>query len=262
VLVGTANASPAASDYLQIVQYIEGYRIARLAFGTATARPITLAFWVKAHRTGTYSGSISNNASGGAARFYTFTFTLSVADTWEYKTVTIPGDVTGTWQTTNVSGLVLSVCIMSGSTYLGTPNVWGSTSYVGATGQINGVAATSDVFYITGVVVLPGTQAPTAAQSPLIMRPYDQELMTCFRYWRRFNLGSAGYKNAGNTTGVFYAMTPMRSTPTISVLSSGNVSVDGAISRSALPDGINITFVAASVGGYILNEMLALDARL
>src|SRR5215475_5332767 len=94
VSVTTANASPGATDFLFINQRIEGFRARRLAWGTAAASPLSLGFWVKAHRIGSYSGSIRN---GAANRSWVFTFSISASDTWEYKTTTVSGDVAGTW---------------------------------------------------------------------------------------------------------------------------------------------------------------------
>jgi hypothetical protein len=109
-----------------------------------------------------------------------------VSDAWEYKTVTIPGDVSGTWAKDNTVGMRIQFANACGPTYTApAANVWTAGIYVAAPGQVNGVAATTDNFRITGVTVLPGTQAPTAAQSPNVMRPYDQELVTCKRYFQK-----------------------------------------------------------------------------
>ena len=174
-----ANAAPAAGNCAVFFQRIEGWRVARLAWGTASAQPITIGFWVSAFRAGNYSGLVSNGAGN---RSYVYPFTINAPSTWEYKIVTIPGDTTGTWAKDNTVGLTIGFTMMAGTTLQTAPNVWTAGGFYGVTGTINGVATTSDVMYITGVVVLPGIEAPTAARSPLIMRPYDQELVTCQRY--------------------------------------------------------------------------------
>jgi hypothetical protein len=182
VTVTTAEAVLGASDYLVLFQNIEGYRTSRLVFGTANAQPVSIGFWTKIHRTGTYSGSLRNAALN---RSYPFTFTQNVSDTWEYKTVTLPGDVIGTWVgNTNGVGLALIFSMACGTTLAGPVNTWAAANYFGATGTTNGVAALTDTFQITGVVVLPGLQLPSAARSPFIMRPFGQELTTCQRYWQ------------------------------------------------------------------------------
>jgi len=198
ITVPVANAAPAAGHYANIIHHVEGYRVSRLAWGTANAVPITLGFWVLAVRTGTYSGSVSNAAGN---RSYVFTFTVNVSNSFEYKTITIPGDsnTAATWLKDNGVGLNLYFAMMTGTTYQTTAGTWTAGLFIGATGAINGVAATSDVFCITGVVVLPGTQAPTAAQSPLLMRPFDQELVTCQRYWE--SSYDYGYATGSITSG-------------------------------------------------------------
>ena len=186
VFISVANTSPGATDDCTIDTRIEGYRVARLAWGTSGAQPITLSFWVAAARAGNYSGAVVN---GAANRSYPFAFTINAASTWEYKTVVIPGDTTGTWAKDNTKGMQIYFAMMAGSSRQAAAGAWVAGDYRGVTGTINGVAATSDVFQITGVVVLPGIEAPSAARSPLIMRPYDQELLTCKRYWQRQVLG-------------------------------------------------------------------------
>jgi len=180
--VTVANASPAAGNYAVLTHAIEGYRMSRLLFGTASARSITLGFWVNASRTGLLSGALLN---GAANRSCTFSYTVNAANVWEYKTVTIPGDVTGTWAKDHTAGVFLSFTMMAGSTACTTPGVWTAGLFWGAPGTVNCCATTSDNFAISGLVVLPGTQAPAAAQSPLLMRPYDQELLICKRYYQK-----------------------------------------------------------------------------
>ena len=182
IVVTTAGpATPAAGDNVYLAHRIEGYRIARLSWGTTNAQPITLCFWTRHVRTGLYSVSIRTAASD---RSYIATYTQNVSDTPEYKVVTIPGETTGTWANTNVSAMVIGFALATGATQTApAANTWYTTNYTAAPGQVNAVQATTDRFRITGLVVLPGLEAPTAARSPLIMRPYDQELLTCQRYW-------------------------------------------------------------------------------
>jgi hypothetical protein len=112
--VSTASASPAASDYAMFQQYIEGYRVVRLGWGAAGASPISIGFWVFANRPGNYSGSIMN---GAANRSYPFSFTINSGSTWEFKTITAPGDTTGSWVKDNGTGLQICISMMAGSTY-------------------------------------------------------------------------------------------------------------------------------------------------
>jgi hypothetical protein len=226
VTVTTAEASMGSGDLAYIQTPIEGYRVSRLAFGGASAQSVSIGFWTKIHRIGTYFGCIQNSV---ANRTYPFSFTQNVSDTWEFKTVTIPGDTTGTWLMTNGVGLYLVFAIALGSTYSGAANVWAAASYIGVTGSINGVAATSDVFQITGVIVLPGIELPSAARAPLIMRPFDLELQLCKRYFekRYVNLlftATAGGQYCSTVT----SLITKRASPTLSQTGISNTNMSAA----------------------------------
>ena len=180
----TPQVTLAAADNVFVQQYIEGYRVARLAWGTAGARPITLAFWTAHHRTGIYSGVVSNAASN---RSYAFSYTQNVSDAPEYKTVTIKGDTAGVWQADNGIGMQIVFSAGAGATFVAPlVNTWLSGNYTAAPGQVNAVASVDDKMYFTGVVILPGTEAPTAERSPYIMRSFDQELPICQRYYFKY----------------------------------------------------------------------------
>ena len=212
--VSTASGSLAAGDLVVPIAPIEGYRIARLAWGSASAQPITIGFWACHNRTGIYSVTILNAAG---TRSYAATYTQNVSNTAEYKTVTIPGCTDGAWNTTNGIGIQIAFAMAAGSTYIApSNNSWLTATYFAGTGQINGVAATSDAFRITGVVVLPGSEAPAAARSPLIMRPFDQELLTCKRYYQKtFNGSGSAY--ATFAVQMIFSYDEMRATPTLSI---------------------------------------------
>jgi len=252
VWVGTVNSVPAAGDAVYISTRIEGYRVARLQWGTAGASPITIAFWVYAARAGAYSGAVANAAFN---RSYPFPFTVNAPHTWEYKTVSIPGDTTGTWAKDDTSGMSVIFTMMAGSTYLGTAYTWTASGKLGVTGMINtGVAATTDQFQITGIVVLPGIEAPSEPRWPLIMRPYDQELVTCQRYWSKSQARLQSYCLAGQN---FMMTVPfpvqMRATPTmdISGVSSVNLSFGPGITTPA--DNTVITIYATALAAGTAN---------
>ncbi|MET0710192.1 MAG: hypothetical protein ABWY82_25620, partial [Tardiphaga sp.] len=210
-VVTTANAAPAAGNYCAFVHHIETGRVSRLAWGKASASPITMAFWVRAVRTGTYSGVVTNE---DFSRCYPFNFTISLSNTWEYKTITVPGDTGGAWFRINYAGIRISFCLMAGATYTAPANAWVGGTFFGANGTTNAVAATSDAFSITGLVVLPGNVAPQEARSPFIMRPYDQELVTCQRYFQFVSSGSNGIAVNATTAALRCTfLIPMRPTP-------------------------------------------------
>jgi hypothetical protein len=172
----TGTVSPlTASDRLLVRQSIEGFNTADLSFGTASATTITISFWVKASVSGQFGGAISNSALN---RSYVFNFTVSSADTWEYKTVTVVGDTTGTWVgATNGVGLHLTISMATGSTYITTANAWQAGDYLNTSSSVNLMATSGATFYITGVQLEKGSTATS-----FDYRPYGTELALCQRY--------------------------------------------------------------------------------
>ena len=172
--VTTADASLAATDQYYVSQIIEGLNVADLAWGTASAATVTLSFWVYSSLTGTFGGAIRNSAQN---RSYPFTYTISSANTWDQKTVTIAGDTSGTWLTTNGKGLDITWTLGLGSTYSGTAGAWAAANYKGASGVTNVMATNGATFYITGVQLEKGSTATS-----FDVRPYGTELQLCQRY--------------------------------------------------------------------------------
>jgi hypothetical protein len=180
--VTTADTSIASSDLASIALPVEGYRMAGLGFGTAGAKSISFGFWCKANRTGTYSLAIVNYTFG---RSYPLSFTINASGTWEWKTFTIPGDTTGTWASDNTCWGYLNICLMAGTAQVGAAGAWANAGYSGVTGTINGVAATSDYFQITGVVLIAGNYLLPSYAAERFIRPFDEELLLCQRYYEK-----------------------------------------------------------------------------
>jgi len=203
----------AASGQGYITHYIEGYNIADLGFGTANAKTVTLSFWIQSSITGTHSGALNNGAFN---RSYPFTYTISASNTWEYKTVTIAGDTTGTWGTTNGRGIVVTFNNGSGSTYLGTAGAWAGSQLYGATGSVALNSVTGSTWFITGVQLEVGTQATSFEY-----RQFGAELSLCQRYCyvQRANNGDRlGFGWTGTSTvasAVINVPVTMRSAPTL-----------------------------------------------
>jgi hypothetical protein len=179
-------------DTFYLAQRIEGYNIADLAWGTANAQTVTLSFWVRSSLTGTFGGSIFNAAGD---RSYAFSYTINAANTWEYETITIVGDTTGTWLTTNGIGLQLNFGLGVGSAFSGTAGAWSGSTLYAPTGATSVVGTNGATFYITGVQLEVGTQSTSFEY-----RPYGTELVLCQRYAiSTFPSGTAWAQNAGQT---------------------------------------------------------------
>jgi hypothetical protein len=182
--VTTADASIGASQLYIAEQFIEGFNVADLNFGTANAKTITISFWVRSSVTGTFSGSIADT---NYTRSYPFTYAISLANTFEYKTVTIAGDTTGTWNTGNGIGMRLYFDLGSGSSTKATAGAWTGSGTVGATGSTNLIATSGATWYVTGVQLEQNTSA-----TPFERRLYGQELALCQRYYYRIKSEAVG----------------------------------------------------------------------
>jgi len=214
-ITSSSAYSIVAGDYFGVYQRIEGFNTSDLAFGTASASTITLSFWVRSSLTGTFGGALNNS---GNSRSYPFTYTISSANTWEQKSVTVAGDTSGTWVGgTNGSGLQVTFGIGSGSTFSGTAGAWASANYSNATGAISVVGTSGATFYITGVQLEKGSTATS-----FDYRPYGTELQLCYRYYY-FLGGETAYQNintcvwygAGDAVGQFSYPVAMRANPTM-----------------------------------------------
>jgi hypothetical protein len=216
VTTTTADSSIAAGDYYIITHKIEGTNISDLAWGSASAKTVTLSFWVRSSLTGTFSGAL-NNSDGN--RSYPFSYTISSGNTWEYKTITIAGDTTGTWLTTTGRGIILRLSLGMGSTYSGTANAWAASDFYASSNETAKVIGTLNATWqITGVQLEVGSFASTFER-----RPYGTELQLCQRYYQT----TTAYYESPVTSGqdyaaVAYGATSMRATPTATGTSTSN----------------------------------------
>ena len=218
-LVTSSSAySVTSSDEFNITQPIEGFNFSDMAWGTANAQTITLSFWVRSSLTGTFGGALRNSS---LARNYPFSYTISTANTFEYKTITIAGDTSGTWVgATNGIGVYVGFSVGAGSSASGTAGAWAAGNKISATGAVSVVGTNGATFYITGVQLEAGTTA-----SPFEYRQYGTELQLCQRYFWRMSGVSGGNNTIASamvnaSTDVRAVLThpvPMRTTVSVSI---------------------------------------------
>ena len=167
------------TDYGSVYQPIEGSNVDDLLYGTAAARTTTLSFWVRCSVTGTFSGELQNYPNG--LRSYVYPYTINAANTWEYKTVTIPGDTGGTWQTGTNGQIFLGWNMGSGSNYGSATNLeWNAQNQFFITGSTQLVSTANATWDITGVQWELGSVA-----TPFEYRPFSVELEMCGRYYQQ-----------------------------------------------------------------------------
>jgi len=208
--------SVVASDFFSVNQPIEGFNLADLSWGTANAKTVTVSFWVRSSLTGTFAGAIRNNASDYN---YPFSYSISAANTWEQKSVTITGATSGTWATSNNRCAIVEFALGTGSDRHGTANSWNASNVWSFSGATSVVGTNGATFYITGVQLEVGTQATTFTTAG---GSYGAELALCQRYFYKLAAVSGtaliGVPYNGSLTNawlpIFYKVT-MRAIPTI-----------------------------------------------
>jgi hypothetical protein len=236
--------SVVSSDIFNIYPRIEGYNIADLGWGTASAATVTLSFWVRSSLTGSFGICLQNSAQN---RAYATTYTISSANTWEYKTITIAGDTSGTWLTNNLVGMSINIGLGNGSTYTApSNNTWTSGTYFGAVGATSVVGTSGATFYITGVMLEKGSTATNYD-----VRPYGTELALCQRYYEVLNSlsdsGGAVIVYGANTWATWQFKVTKRTRPTMGGIYTG--SLGGPSPEAARLDGASSTFAAWGFNG-------------
>ena len=254
--VTTADASLAAGQYAQILQNIEAQDLQHLDYGLSTAKTLTLSFWVKSSKTGTYCITAYKEDSTGSASTLLFPkeYTISSANTWEHKTITIEPDsqikaATGAIDDDSGVGIGIYWNLAQGSTYTGgTDGTWSTnTNHFATTNQVNWMDSTSNNFYLTGVQLEVGETA-----TPFEHRSYGDELARCQRYYHILNTFLDGLDNDGH--GRAFAQFPcqMRVAPTVSI-SGTYTAAQGYISG----------FNAYRLNGHVtINPATTFDAEL
>jgi hypothetical protein len=250
-VVSNSAYSIGAGDIFDVRQVIEGLNVSDLGWGTANAATVTLSFKVYSSLTGIFGGVLKNSNQD---RSYPFTYTVSSANTWTSVSVTIAGDTSGTWLTTNGAGIRVVFGLGVGSTYSGTAGSWAGASYYSATGATSVVGTNGATFYITGVQLEAGTTA-----TPFEQRLYGTELALCQRYYfytadGRFSGYVAGGSDQAQQLVIFPAT--MRAAPTVTLSTSGYSGDNNVSTLSAgntTPQSFTIT-ASKNPAGYFYSR--------
>jgi hypothetical protein len=256
----TTAATPVAADFGQLRQAIEGFNIAGLNWGTANALPVTLSFRVRASVTGTYAGVLQNS---GSTHTYAFTYAVSAANTWETKTVTIPGPTVGSWNVGNGIGAYVTFNLGTGSTQsTATVGSWIAGNFLNVTGTVNLVANAAATWYLAGVQLEEGPIA-TAFER----RGYQQELAMCQRYFEAVTYPPFYMPGTAATLmyiPVYYKTTKRTSSPNITLPSSTNAAYTAGGSNATpttwtvlgtSADSTSISIGNSSLGGVVTGTM-------
>jgi hypothetical protein len=235
--VTTADTSIAAGDYMILVQVIEGLNAASFGFGQAGTRYVTLSFWVKGTKTGIHCVQVANSAGN---RSYVAEYTINSTNTWEYKTITIPVDTTGTWLYDTGIGLNVRFVLMSGTTHhTSSPNTWIAGNPLATSNQVNALDSTSNTFKIALVQLEAGSVATT-----FDARSVGTELALCQRYLPAYNSSGDGTGFEGFAIGQVTGTT------------AGEVNYYFLVEPRVKPTGITVNDVARfqiySVGSGVL----------
>ena len=248
ITVTATNPTPTTTDYFEVRNIIEGNNVYDFSFGSASAKTITLSFWVKSSIAGLYGGSL-NNATFNYCCPYSYT--INSANTWEFKTVTITGAPAGTWNTDTSAGYYVLWSLGLGSEYLGTAGAWTASRKQGVTGQTQMWATNGATFYLTGVQLEVGSTA-----SPFAHENVADTLQKCQRYYEKsYDIntvpgtntfsGAIRWRSASSSVEAPLRFTQTkRATPTVTPYSiigpSGNI--------LNVSTGINATASVATIG--------------
>ena len=258
----TADASPSAADYCFIRQYIEAQNLQHLAYGSSSAKETTLSFYVKSNKTGAANAYLYSPDTG---KIFSFTYTISSADTWERKTQLIPADTASAIANDNAEGMRIVWVLNSGSNFQG-GSVGGWKTFAESHINVNNLGvggATSDNFAITGVQLEVGSVATDFEH-----RSFAQEFALCQRYLEtshsygvypftddgkgRF-VQSASSNGAGNCMQFIFYATPKRAPATITGAPclSGNTTVgQWGYGRSGAGGTSSVTFDESGTSGF------------
>ena len=255
LVVTAAQTTLAAGDVCFFEQRIEGINAASFGFGQAGVRTITKSFWVKMAKTGVHCVAFRNAASN---RSYVAEYTIIAANTWEFKSITIPVDTIGTWAYDNTIGLSLTFALAVGTNFQTTANTWQTGSFIATANQVNELDTVGNTFLINLTQLEPGSTA-----TPFETRSVGQEQALCEWYYMPKTIRLGGYHTAGNLIRVQVNHQTMRATPTINVVSTAELVNLSAVGRdSGTRTGFRLTGTVTATGDALLSQTIILDAEL
>jgi hypothetical protein len=265
-------------DYMRVGTTIEGFNFSSLAFGTSSAKTFTLSFWIKCSLTGSFGVGFRNGTSPdgtGATTSRLASYTINSANTWEYKTITIPGATSQTWGSSTDLGLIIKWDIGDSTARSGTVDATWQTSNanypVGLTGGTKVASTTGATWYITGVQLEAGKVA-----TPFEYRSYGQELALCQRYFLQSG-GASAYSSIFGAFGTCITTTlatlyfplpvSMRASPVLSYtgtprLDNGQAGFNiSALSGSIISTNLSTGVLSVTSSGLTLYQPVKIDAN-
>jgi hypothetical protein len=256
--ISTSAYAVLTNDLFAFYQSIEADMVSDFAWGTASAQPVTLSFWVQSSLTGTFSGAITNAAN---TRSYPFTYSISTAAAWTKIAVTIPGDTAGTWVMSG-NGLAFSVKfdLGSGVTNRGPANAWASANYNGANGAVSVVATNSANFFLTGVKLEIGSVA-----TPYPRQSLAKSMADCQRYYQAWllNYVAMGYNTAGSAVyGMHGLPVFMRAAPTVAFANQSYNNCSALAVLIGNQDRLSVYATVTATGTAYVNSNVTLSAEL
>ena len=256
ITVNTADTSLATNSVCLLRQNIEGVNFSQCGFGSGSAKDVTISFWVKSSITGQYSVAINNAAYD---RSYVAGYTISSANTWEYKSVKITGDTSGTWLNSFSIGAAVHFPVAVEAGKITSGGAWTSGFNYGVTGQVNFVGTTGATFQITGVQLELGKVA-----TPFEHRSYGEELALCQRYYTQTNFNVQAYHGASTFASEnIHWQQRMRATPTTTLTAGTTSNVSTTYVYDTTDNGCRIEILASNDGRSIhLGGIVNADAEL
>ena len=255
LLVTTAQTTLAAAEYNILSQRIEGLNSAPLGFGQAVVRTVTKSFWVKMAKTGVHCVSFTNALN----RSYVAEYTIIAANTWEFKSITIPVDTSGTWNYDNTVGLSVRFALAAGTNYQTTPNTWQAGNFIATANQVNELDTVGNTFKLDLLQLEPGSTA-----SPFDVKDADDVLRQCYRYTRPAKANARFTATAAaQSISTTIAYDTMRAAPTATINIAGSIFNSSATVYGLTATGARLDITSTSSGdAYLLDREYLLSAEL